>query len=103
MLVPALFAAGSWAAYRASLAAAANYGVVVTSAIDVFRLRLIKEMGLALPVDTDAERSIHENLTQLWSGGLNSKKIKLTNAITDQDFGIRVDHRQASTSDEDPA
>ncbi|WP_328437725.1 hypothetical protein OHA71_11875 [Streptomyces sp. NBC_00444] len=67
LLLPAAFAVLSWFAYRAAVHAATTYGDTVAAVIDVFRMRLLQEMHLAIPTDTEKERELNEKLTDLWA------------------------------------
>lgn len=71
-LLPAGLTAASVLAYRATLAAADNYGVAVRAAIDVHRLRLLQEMRVEMPPDTAAERAVNERLASLWAGSTSA-------------------------------
>ncbi|MEU4089655.1 hypothetical protein [Streptomyces aureus] len=67
LALPAAFALLSALAYRTALHAAQAYGVTFTSVIDVYRLRLLKEMSVRMPADSDEEREINDNLRLLWN------------------------------------
>lgn len=66
LLLPAAFAVLSWFAYRAAVHAATTYGDTVAAVIDVYRMRLLQEMRIALPKDTDEERELNKKLIDLW-------------------------------------
>jgi hypothetical protein len=65
--LPAAFAVLSGFAYRSAVHAATTYGNTVAAVVDVYRLRLLQEMRVALPADTEAERTLNGRLTALWS------------------------------------
>ncbi|MEU1479761.1 hypothetical protein ACFYZ8_39290 [Streptomyces sp. NPDC001668] len=67
LLLPAVFAVLSWCAYRASVHAATTYGESVAAVFDVYRLKLLQEMNLQLPADTEKERALNQRLMDYWS------------------------------------
>ncbi|MCX4433443.1 hypothetical protein [Streptomyces mirabilis] len=67
LLLPAALAVLSWFAYRAAVHAATTYGDTVAAVVDVFRLKLLQEMHIAIPADTAGERALNKKLTALWS------------------------------------
>ncbi|WP_405968982.1 hypothetical protein OG496_55165 [Streptomyces sp. NBC_00988] len=66
LALPLGFALLSGLAYRAAVHAAQAYGVTFTSVIDVYRLRLLKEMSVKMPADSDDEIAINDKLRLLW-------------------------------------
>jgi hypothetical protein len=90
-MLPVVLLLASVAAYRSALAAADNYGVAVATAIDVYRLRLLQEMRLQMPVDTEEERQINDQLRQLWAG---SRVASVAYALTDGDTGTSSKSRR---------
>ncbi|MER6417970.1 hypothetical protein [Streptomyces sp. NPDC001137] len=66
LLLPVAFAVLSWFAYRSAVHAATTYGNTVAAVVDVYRLRLLQEMRVALPADTGKERALNGKLTDLW-------------------------------------
>lgn len=66
LLLPAAFAVLSWSAYRSAVHAATTYGNIVAAVVDVYRFKLLQEMRVALPTDTEAERILNGKLTDLW-------------------------------------
>lgn len=66
LALPLGFALLSGLAYRAAVHAAQAYGVTFTSVIDVYRLRLLKEMSVRMPTDSDDEIGINDKLRLLW-------------------------------------
>lgn len=66
LALPLGFALLSALAYRAAVHAAEGYGVTFTSVIDVYRLRLLKEMSVRMPTDSDDEININDSLRLLW-------------------------------------
>ena len=68
LFFPTALALGSWAAYRAALAAATNYGMAFTAAIDVYHLELLRQLGVKAPQDTADERKTTAPLQLLWIG-----------------------------------
>ncbi|MEU6375121.1 hypothetical protein [Streptomyces sp. NPDC046909] len=56
----------SWLAYRSAVHAATMYGDAFCAVIDVYRLKLLPEMSIAIPADTDKERELNASLTKLW-------------------------------------
>ncbi|MEY2244471.1 hypothetical protein ACN6K9_001168 [Streptomyces sp. SAS_267] len=67
LVLPAVFAVLSWCAYRASVHAATTYGESVAAVFDVYRLKLLQEMNLAMPADTTKERALNKRLMYYWS------------------------------------
>lgn len=65
-ILPLGLAAASVLSYRGALASVSNYSIAVTAAIDVYRLRLLQEMRIEMPRDTDEERIINDKLRRLW-------------------------------------
>jgi hypothetical protein len=65
LLLPCTLLFFSYLAYRACLVAAANYGVSVTAAFDVYHLRLFDEMGVKRPADTVEARRLHRLVNDL--------------------------------------
>jgi hypothetical protein len=84
-LVPLAMLAGAAVAYRSALAAAGNFGVAVTAAIDVYRLRLLQELRVDMPVDTAGERTINDQLSLLWAG---EKRAGVRYAPADSDIAV---------------
>lgn len=80
LTVIALFADGLWllvalipytlayVAYRASVAAADEYGVALSTIIDLDRFALYTQLGLEKPRDTAEERAVNEQLMALLGG-----------------------------------
>ncbi|MFF2363919.1 hypothetical protein ACFVU0_14585 [Streptomyces sp. NPDC058122] len=66
LALPACLALLCALAYRTAVHAAQAYGVTFTSVIDVYRLRLLKEMSVRMPADSDEELGINDNLRLLW-------------------------------------
>ena len=66
LVLPGILAVLSWIAHRASINAAIGYGTAFTAVIDVYRLRLLREMWVKVPADSDAERSINNRIHSLW-------------------------------------
>ena len=65
LVVPAALAVISWMSYRAALVAATNYGIAVHAAFDVYHLRLLDQIGIKRPVNTEDERLVQRDLLQL--------------------------------------
>ncbi|WP_406480254.1 hypothetical protein [Streptomyces sp. NBC_01615] len=66
LAVPAICALLSWFAYHAALHAATTYGIAFTAAIDVYRMKLLRDLSLKMPANTDEERDINGKLMALW-------------------------------------
>ncbi|MFD7472469.1 hypothetical protein ACFV8Z_09875 [Streptomyces sp. NPDC059837] len=66
LALPGGFALLSALAYRAALHAAEDYGVTFTAVIDVYRLRLLREMSVKMPEDSAAEQAINHKISQVW-------------------------------------
>ncbi|MFF5287040.1 MULTISPECIES: hypothetical protein [Streptomyces] len=60
-------------AYRGAVRAALGYGELVRAAFDVHRRDLLKEMGLILPENLDAERALWAALAQQLHRGLTDR------------------------------
>ena len=85
--MPAVFVALAWFAYRGALGAADTYGVAVTAAIDVYHLRLLQEMRIEIPQDTNAERAVNRQLDRLWRG-IGQANVRYS--TTDSDHKIEI-------------
>lgn len=68
LLVPGSLVLVAYLSYRACLVAANNYGVAVEAAFDVYHLRLLDEMGIKRPSNTEHARSLHRSAGQLMDG-----------------------------------
>lgn len=97
--LPLALVIGAVVAYRATLAAAENYGVAARAAIDVYRLRLYQEMRVQTPADTAEERTINDNLRRLWMGD-NSASVRY--APTDSDMTIVIEALHRFTAKKQP-
>ncbi|MFJ4982424.1 hypothetical protein ACIP9H_01330 [Streptomyces sp. NPDC088732] len=67
LVLPLAFAVLSWFAYRSAVHAATTYGNTIAAVVDVYRLKLLREMRIALPAGTEEERVLNGELTALWS------------------------------------
>jgi hypothetical protein len=85
--LPVALAIASALSYRGALAAVSNYSVAVTAAIDVYRLRLLQEMHIEMPRDTDEERVINDALKRLWRRD-HGASVKY--ALTDTDMTVVI-------------
>ncbi|WP_306207762.1 hypothetical protein [Actinoplanes sp. RD1] len=84
-LLPGALVLAAVIAYQAALAAAENYGITVTAAVDVYRVRLLQEMRLDMPIDTEGERAVNRELGNLWGG---SQTANVPYARADSDMAI---------------
>ncbi|MER5504810.1 hypothetical protein ABT052_05700 [Streptomyces sp. NPDC002766] len=66
LMVPLVFGVLSWLAYRSAVHAATTYGDAFSAAIDVYRLKLLTEMSVKAPENTDEERLLNQTLADLW-------------------------------------
>jgi hypothetical protein len=66
LAIPVAFGVLSWLSYRSAVHAATMCGDAFCAAIDVYRLKLLQEMSIAIPADTDKERELNAALTKLW-------------------------------------
>jgi hypothetical protein len=87
LLLPAALLLLAFFAYRAALGAAVNYGLSFTAAIDVYRLRLLQQMRVEMPRDTNAERKINDERGLLWGGDATAN---VTYSTTDSDHTITL-------------
>jgi hypothetical protein len=68
LLVPAASVVLAWISYRASVSAAAAYGVAVEAAFDLAHLDLRAALHLARPPDRSTERAANAELTEFFRG-----------------------------------
>jgi len=88
LMLPTTFFALSWFAYRSAVEAASSYGVAVTAAIDVYRLKLLQALRTRMPQNSDEERTVNYALTEYWErrGGTPPT---VEYSLTDTDVGLR--------------
>jgi hypothetical protein len=98
LLVPGVLSTCSWLAYRAAIRAADNYGITVSAAVDVYRVRLLQTMRLRMPEDIDEERAFNCELGLLWRG---QDTANLEYAPADNDLAVLVQERRSDGTDHD--
>jgi hypothetical protein len=66
LILPAMLFVLSWVAYKVAVEGARTYAYTIYAAFDVFHLKLLQEMSIALPVDIVKEGTINADLCDVW-------------------------------------
>lgn len=74
----------SWVSYLAAIEAGSNYGAVIQSVFDLYRLELLRAMHLPMPHDAEDERKISAAVSRWFSQG---RPHQLQYDIGDRDAG----------------
>lgn len=68
----------SWSSSESASAAAVRFGILTTSAFDLFRLKLCEQLNMKVPESFEDERKMWELLSQVWIYGSAKTADKLT-------------------------